>query len=205
VLARSGQPVIRLTRGPDGLLLVSFRLEAADGSIVLTMDENLFMCEGADGLHDLRVDTGAAGIKVWLAHRDIGLDLEFARLRPDDLRGLLRSDRDRAEARRPSTSELAGQWALSPEEVERLLSQPPSWIDQLPPRLRRAYASEDPVAALVMDWALRRCLDDEGMIPVLSFRNLRVYDQGKTVTVRHALPPGLTYSNFLGCAKAYEL
>jgi hypothetical protein len=88
VLRVSNEPVISLTTGPNGLLSLSFVLKLPDGRIVASMIENAFRSDPAT-LHDLSCIAGGTRIKIWLAPRDIGLDLSFQRLTMDDLSNIL--------------------------------------------------------------------------------------------------------------------
>jgi hypothetical protein len=162
------------------------------------MDENLFTCD-PDALYDLRVDTGATTVKVWFAEREIGLDMAFERLRPHELQDVLRTDREHAAATAKRRQEFGGFADLSPEEMA-------ADEDNLPPMMPRAHASDDRVGALVMRWAERCCLDEDGRIPLLDIRDLRLYDRGKPKSLRDTVLPGAAaYNSFIACDRAVLL
>ena len=72
ILRVSGEPVISLTTGPNGLLLLSFVLKLPDGAIVASMIENAFQSDPST-LHDLSCTASATRIKVWFAHTTLAL------------------------------------------------------------------------------------------------------------------------------------
>ena len=95
-VALAGEPAIWLRRTNEGLLLLSFKLKAADNSILAEMEDNMFEADPSL-LHNLEVNTGGTKLKFWLSPRNIGLKLSFKRITIDELSIALETDRRRAE------------------------------------------------------------------------------------------------------------
>jgi hypothetical protein len=187
LFAVSNDTIIRFTKDGSGLLVLSFDLRAADGTLALSMEENMFLAD-PNALHDLEVDTGPTIIKAWFAKRNVGLDVSFRRLRIEELNEVLAEDRLRAESIRANRPDLL------PPEIQAIFEEhrgpSPSWAANLPERIREAYLSGDPTGEIVRRWATANCLDDEQRIPFLDFRNMVVHLGGRQVLIRKGIREG---------------
>jgi hypothetical protein len=172
----SSRPLIRFAKDENNLLLLCLELRSSDDTPVLTVSENLFSADPSS-LHDLRVNTSGTEVKVWFAERNIGLDLSFARLTLDALNAVLAADRElgRNEARK--------------------LSQ------RLPPEIAKSLPDDtehDLVGNFVRRWATENCLDDEGKIPFINFRQMRIFSERGAVVIRDGIRaddgPKIVYS-----------
>lgn len=187
-VAVAGKPAIWLRRTDEGLLLLSFRLPAADGSVLAEMEDNMFWADPSR-LYDLEASTGGTKLKFWLARRNIGLDLSFQRVTLDELSATLEADRRRAK----KAFELQ-----LPAEVQDMLRQAKSdtgndWFQSLPSfqdipeEIRDAHLSGDPTGTFVKRWANTHCLDDEQRVALMNFENLCLHDGDRRVVVRNGI------------------
>ena len=184
-LAVRNVPIIRLAKDENDLLLLDLDLRAADGTSVLSMEQNMLLCNSAS-VHDLEVDTGATRVKAWFAPRDVGIELRFTRVTLDELGATLADDRERAE----KASKLLIR-ALPPD-IQAEFDRPPSlsWLAQLPAEIRDAFLSGDPVGWRVRKWATANCLDDEQRIPLLDFKRMVVYGEGRRIVISDGIREG---------------
>lgn len=206
VLGVSNEPVISLTTGPDGLLLLSFVIRAPDGTVVAGMEENGFQAAPAS-ISDLECNASATRIRLWFAPRDIGIDLSFKRITTDEFVAMLRDDKQLAETS-PQAKRLA-------EEIERVMAQfptvltselhapkhAPPWIDHLPEHLRELYLSGDPTGFGTKRWASEHCLDDEQKIRLLDFTNISVNVGTRRIRIRNGIVEG---QGFIGYSAAFD-
>ncbi|MCO6438067.1 MAG: hypothetical protein J5J06_13320 [Phycisphaerae bacterium] len=214
VLSVSGNPIIRVTTGESGLLLLSFLLKSPDGAVVAHMTDNIFQSDPA-ALHDLKCKASATSIKVWLAPRDIGLDLTLKRITIDDLDGVLARDRERAE-NSPAAKRALEEWECAmndlPAPVKESLSNreqfKPRGMDGLPQHIQEAILSGDPTGTITKHWATQHCLDDEGKLALLDFTNLAIHERGRCIRICNGFSegPGLfAYNAAFSCAGSYYL
>jgi hypothetical protein len=50
--------------------------------------------------------------------------------------------------------------------------------------------SRQHLTSFVLDWAIEYCVDDEGLIPVLDFRNVHTYVFGRKLEIRNGVDVG---------------
>ena len=67
---------------------------------------------------------------------------------------------------------------------------PPGSFAHFPDRFRSAYESGDHVGWRVQEWAKANCLDDEGMIPFLDFKNMNLHESGRAIVIRSGIQEG---------------
>jgi hypothetical protein len=183
--------IISLSKDANGLLVLSCVLTSADGKPVFVVEENMFEADPS-GLHDLEINLSATRVTVWLANRDIGMDLSFRRITVDELGTILAKDREKAETTKgqvmPTSAEIETRF---PPEMRAMIEEarrtPPSWLESLPPHLRELHVSDDPVGTQVRNWAKANCQDDEQRIPFLDFRRMKVCCDGKYIVIRDGL------------------
>jgi len=149
--AVNDEPIINFGKGEHDLLLLSFNLRAPDGSLVLGMEENMFVADPV-ALHDLEVNTGSTKIKAWFAKGDVGLQLFFKRLTMEELNEVLIKDRQRAPDFLPPEIRSL---------VEECKQQPPYCVSELPEESRELGFNDDQIGFVVRKWATANCLDDE--------------------------------------------
>jgi hypothetical protein len=192
-LAVGGKPIIHLSRDGNGLLALSAELRAPDGALLASIQENMFEADPAH-IHDLVLDTAPTKVKIWIAKREIGLELSFRRITADELDTFLAEDHRRA------SHDIE---ALLPEEVRRFLAEyDPDQRRQnmatmlsgsnLPPTIREAAVSGDPTGTLIRAYA-KRMADDEAKVAFLNFQKLHVYSNGRELIVVEGLKSGSVF------------
>ena len=167
-VAVAGEPLVWLRRADNGLLLLTSKLKAADGSILADIEDNMFSANPAC-LRDLEVNISGTRLKFWLARRSIGLDLSFKRVTLSELSKNLEVDRQRDEQ------------AFN----DRLQNDP--WLQQVSKGSRETHTYEDPIATGVKAWVNSYCLDDEQQVPLLNFENLVLHNRGQWVVVHNGI------------------
>ena len=205
-VAIAGDPVVQLTRAHNGLLLLSTRLLSSDGRVILEIDENDLIVASED-LYDLEVNTGSTKLRAWLGERHLGVDLAFRRVSIDSLSQQLDHDRQRAESRIPKLEDLIAQFpddikaiVQSPSGLRGMLSSMPG-LDRLPEHVREAFLSGDQVGTFVKRWAQERCMDEDGLIPMLDFDHLSLNSQGRHVEIHDGVGG---QGPFIGYSAAFD-
>jgi hypothetical protein len=190
----SGKPVISFSTGPNGLLLLSFTLFAKTGTVIAEMNENLFIAEPRH-LHDLQCDASGTRIKIWSPHEDVGLDLQFDRVTPDHLYQLSRQD----GARVPKETQIKQtpffeRMAELHREMQDQGQAPPSppkwWLKDLSEDQRKRFQTDDPVTVRTQLWAEENCIESDGLIPLLDFRGMHIFHNGKEITIKNGIVAG---------------
>lgn len=181
VLAVGERSVVTLSKGQAGLLELSFELRGTNGAVLCAMYENMFLSDSTE-LHDLQCTANAKEIKVWLEKRDIGLHVRFRRCTMDELGEQLKLDQERAE----STSQVQG-----------MLQQMRQQFD-LP---KDTSSFPGPAESFVLDWAKMNCLEPDGHLPLIDFRNLHLLDNGRDIRIRNGIQEGV---RFTGCCAAFD-
>lgn len=195
-LAVENQPIITLNRRANGLLEVSFKLRSADGTVVLEMEDNGFECTPSL-LHDLETDTGKTKVKMWFKKLDIGLDLSFRRITIDELKESLAEDKLRSD--KQSAGILEAVLANLPPEMRAMVENPPPGsFAHFPEQFRTAYESGDHVGWHIQEWVKANCLDDEGMIPFLDFKNMKLHEAGRAIVIRSGIQEGERHIGYGG-------
>ena len=201
VLSVSGEPVIRVTAGPQGVLLLSFILKSSTGEVVAHMIDNGFQSDPST-LHDLHCNASQTRIKVWFDSRDIGLDLEFKRLTMDGLSAILQSDKERMESSPAYKRRMEG--VNEGDFAARI----PPWIAERLEPTREGHSTPDLVGSITKRWAAEHCLDADGKITLLDFDNISVYKAGRMLRVRdgiHWERGAWVYSAAFDCGGAFDL
>ncbi len=135
-------------------------------------------------------------MKLWLGARDIGLELAFERITMEELGTLLADDfarsKKRSDAELRKAMDSMDDWQR--EDIEESLSRPPSvprWIDNVSSdireQVREGYQTGDLTAAWVKKWSGDNCVQSDGKIPFLNFKNLSFFFVGKRLRVRDGL------------------
>lgn len=186
---------VALRENDVGLLELSFVLRDQYLNRVAVMENNMFFAM-PDRLFDLQVDAGATKVRIREQKRKVLLDLQSARKAPEELVQLLEADWTRAQKAIKRKSN--GDGTIGPVFRDYLLG-PLTAIDtsdREPPSLWRDEGSGEVVdsrrylISFVLDWATEYCIDDEGMIPILDFRNLRTHLFGHTLEIRDGVGIG---------------
>jgi hypothetical protein len=189
--AVNNQSVIELKRQENDRLTLSLVLKASDGATLLAMEENMLVAY-SEKLHDLEVDTGPTKVKAWFPERKVGLDLSFRRLTVDELDAVLKPDRERSEE--AGKAMRMKMMADLPDDIKQVLSESDNttspWADRLPGPLRTACLNKDPVGTMVKEWAKANCLDDEGRVPLLDFKNMTIHEAGRCIVIRDGIREG---------------
>jgi len=220
VLQMGGEDIIVLESGVENLLFLSFYLESQDGETVAVMQDNVFDLGPAEP-YDVKMTNNKTEIEVWFAERDIGLDVVISRLTDEELNELLETDRGRAKATFAAVEarvmqdlekRLAGlplnianyvrttydemKQNRSPRQIAAKVSEFRQRFGEtrVPDRILAAHFSGDPVGYRVRDWAHTHCVDSDGRIQLLNFRNLSIYRNGRHVRIRNGIGKVAYYS-----------
>ena len=200
VISIAQEPIIELTKNEVGMLSLSFVLRNEAGEIIVAMHENAFDASPGD-VHDLDVATRKGRVRVWLARRDIGLDLSFKRLTLQELEIKLSQDHDRCDARVKGLMDEME--AKLPPEVAKMFQEArsgprrlPPGAEDLPDEIKEAFLSDDQVGHRITSWASRECLADDDRIPFLDFHQLAVFHHGERTTIRDGIG-GIDYNAFI--------
>jgi hypothetical protein len=187
--------VVALTEGAHGLLELSFALRDDRGALVAAMTENVFTAY-PERIYDLEVDAGATSIRIRAAKRHVLLGLRCERVSPDGLRRRLEEDWERAQVAIAKTAAahrgVGPVWrdsqmgALDPTG-EPGQAVPRQWRD---PRTGRVLDSRERIIGLIHGWATAYCLDDQGNIPLIDFRDLLTYLDGLPLHIRDGVSTG---------------
>jgi hypothetical protein len=197
-----GERVIWLRRMDNGLLSLSFRLRAADGSVIAEMEDNMFEADPSR-LYDLEANTGGTKLKFWLHKRGVGLDLSFKRVTQDELSSILEADRQDSDKRwqsnAPAIQDSNG-IAAAPQELQQQ--------SDLPARPKEIHENKGigMTGAGVIRWASSNCLDDEQRIPLLNFENVVIHRGGRWLVIRDGIATSeginISYIAIFGAAVA---
>jgi hypothetical protein len=184
--------LVGITENDAGLLELSFILRDKYMNRVAVMENNMFFAR-PNRLFDLHVDVGATRVRIREEKRKVLLNLQAARKSPEELIQMLEADWLRAQKaiqRRTSGDDNIGpvfrDYLLGPlTAVETGDVEPPVlWRDE---NSGAAVDSRRHLISFVLDWAMEHCVDDEGMIPILDFRNLRTRLFGRTLEIRDGI------------------
>jgi hypothetical protein len=187
--------LVGLKENDVGLLELSFVLRGKYMNRVAVMENNMFFAM-PDRLFDLQVDAGATKVRIREQKRKVLLDLQSARKAPEELVRLLEADYTRAQKaikRRSSDDGTIGpvfrDYSLGPlTGIDTSDTEVPGlWRDE---SSGEVVDSRRHLISFILDWALEYCVDDEGMIPILDFRNLRTHLFGHTLEIRDGIGVG---------------
>jgi hypothetical protein len=146
---------------------------------------------------DLEVNAGATRIKIRQQKGKVLLDLHSGRKTREQLVQLLKSDADRGY--RTMQNKASSSSATEPVFRDYLLGpmtpietgddrlQPSHWRDECSGEV---VDSRQYLISFIYDWAMEYCVDDEGLIPVLDFRNVLSYILGKKFEIRNGIDVG---------------
>jgi len=202
-------PQIDVGRSEAGLLSLSFVLRDQEDRTLLEMKDN-WLTAFPKNIHDMIVTPKTKEVKVWLAQEDVGLELSFRRVSMADLDKMLARDRERQEkiARKQMQLQLA---RIPPEErafLEETLragATKPTWssssLDGLPEDVREAMLSSDPVGTQIKRWAERNCVMDDGLMPVLDFKQMSICHHGEKLEIKDGVAGFLYYCAAFNCQK----
>ena len=186
------EPLVGVRENDAGLLELSFVLRDKYLNRVVVMENNMFVAR-PNRLFDLHVDVGATKVRIREQKRKVLLDLQSVRKTPEELARLLEADWTRAQ--KTIQRKSSGDGNIGPIFRDYLLG-PLTAVetgDAQPPRLWHNENSGGVVdsrwylISFVLNWALEYCVDDEGMIPILDFRNLRTRLFGRTLEIRDGI------------------
>jgi hypothetical protein len=184
---------IGLRENSVGLLELSFVLRDKWMNRVAVMDNNMFVAK-PDRMFDLSVNAGATTINIREGQRRVLLDLATSRKSPEALFRLLEADWEHAQKflqREASSDDAIGpvfrDYLLGPlTAVETGEPETPSsrWLDE---SSGEVIESRQHLFSFILDWASEYCIDDEGLIPVLDFRNMLTYIYGRKLEIRNGV------------------
>ena len=185
---------IGLRENPLGLLELSFVLRDQYVNRVAVMENNMFAAR-PERMFDLQVDVGATRIKIRQQKRSVLLDLQSSRKSPEELFEMLESDWERSEkalgkrAKNEETRPVFRDYLMGPlTPAEAAESSTPSlWRDEGSGQL---VDSRTHLISFVFDWAMEYCVDEEGKIPILDFRNMVAYIFGSKLEIRDGVDVG---------------
>lgn len=174
IISIAGFPVLRQEKSPQGRLLFSLELRSQEDELLVALDQNCLAVE-AHRVHDLTLSTGTTRLKVWLAERNIGLELRLRHLSEDELAAQLSKD--------------------AAEGLERFVARMPAH-DPLRDHLRQDTGPSH-LENEVLSTARERCLNSDGKIPVLDVINAQLWKNGVPALVRNGVGPnGAIQSSF---------
>ena len=186
---------VGLRENDVGLLELSFVLRDQGMRRLAVMENNTFVAK-PDRMFDLQVDAGATRIRIREQKRKILLDLRTERKSPEELMRLLERDWARAQkaiakktARDDTSGPIFRDYLRGPlTAVETNGSVVPRvWRDE---SSRELVDSRQHLVPFVFDWAMEYCVDDEGLIPVLDFRNVLAYVFRRRLEIRNGVDAG---------------
>jgi hypothetical protein len=187
---------VGLQENSVGLLELSFVLRDKGMNRVAVMENNMFVAK-PDRVFDLEVNAGATRIKIRQQKGKVLLDLHSGRKTREQLVQLLKSDADRGY--RTMQNKASSSSATEPVFRDYLLGpmtpietgddrlQPSHWRDECSGEV---VDSRQYLISFIYDWAMEYCVDDEGLIPVLDFRNVLSYILGKKFEIRNGIDVG---------------
>ena len=201
---------VGLNENDVGLLELSFVLRDPGMNRVAVMENNMFVAR-PDRLWDLQVDAGATRVRIREGRSIVLLDLQSSRKTPENLVRLLEEDWERSQKsiqKRRTDNDPVGGSFIGPVFRDYLLgplmpldrdgSGPPSsWRDE---SSGEVIDSREHLISFVLDWAMEYCVDDEGLIPLLDFRNLRTHVFNRKVEIRDGVDVGRKRSITFGAA-----
>lgn len=177
-----------------GLLELSLVLRDKGMRRIAVMENNTFVAK-PERMYDLEVNAGATWIRIREQKRKLLLDLRTERKTPEELTRLLESDWERAEKaikRKVARDKIGPVFrdslrgpftAIGTDDSET----PSIWRDESSGEL---VDSREHLIPFVFDWALEYCVDDEGLIPVLDFRNVHAYAFRHKLEIRNGIDTG---------------
>jgi hypothetical protein len=192
-------PQITVGKNEAGILSLSFELRNKNDDILVKMEENWFDAYPSN-IHDMIIEPKTKKVKVWLTQEDIGLDLSFRRVTMAELEKLLESDYKSGYGRMQEwLSQLPLEqrkiMAEQKREIDELIreSEPPSWIEKLPPEIRDIHLAEDKTGFFVKRWVKDNCVMDDGLIPLLNFEQMAIYFHGEKIIIKDGVANFLHY------------
>jgi hypothetical protein len=196
---------VGLRENDVGLLELSFVLRDKYMNRVAVMENNMFVAR-PDQLFDLQVDAGATKVRIREQKRKVLLDLRTYRKTPEELVRLLEADW--ASSQESIQKRRINDGAVGPVFRDYLLGPltPLDINDPGSPALWRDESSGEMVdsrqhlISFVLDWAMEYCIDDEGLVPLLDFRNVLTHVFGHDVQVRDGVDVGRKRSMTFGAA-----
>jgi hypothetical protein len=90
-LVLGGQPILWNERSAEGRLLFSLDFFGERRERLLQVSENCLSVD-ASKIWDLKLNTGATHLKLWLGERKPGIELQFRRLSLEQLRKIIKKD-----------------------------------------------------------------------------------------------------------------
>ena len=220
------EPVVWISTGDDGLLMVSFVLRCSDGQIVARMTNNVFEV-GPRPPSELKTTASANRIKIWHEAHNIAIDVSLRQLTAGEFDTKLTADRDRpAQVRAQAIEETEERFqhlsremnvdikkhvdemkpTRSPEVIaERVARHRQRFgVSGMPDHMLEAHFSGDPVGHLVSGWAAS-AIDDDGLISFLDFENLSLYGKNRHIRIRDGIGDGVAYNAVVNCDTAIAL
>ncbi len=189
------EEVVVLRENSFGLLELSFVLRDKWMNKVAVMENNMFVARPGR-FFDLQVDAGATRIRIRQQKRKVLLDLRSSRKTPEELAQLLKRDWERAQ--KAIQKKVASDGTIGPVFRDYILGPltaaetgdsgtPSCWHDESSGEI---VESRRHLTSFILDWALEYCVDDEGLIPVLDFRNVLAYVLGRKIEIRNGVDVG---------------
>jgi hypothetical protein len=198
------EEVVVLRENSLGLLELLFILRDEWMKKVAVMEKNTFAAR-PDRFFDLQVDAGATRIRIRQQKRKVLLDLQSSRKTPEELAQLLKGDWERAQ--KTIQKKVASDSTIGPIFRDYILGPltaaetdnsgtPSRWRDESSGEM---VESRRHLTSFILDWALEYCVDDEGLIPVLDFRNVLAYVLGRKIEFRNGVDVGQKSMGFGAC------
>lgn len=161
----------------DRNLVFNFTLRNEANENLARMENNLFSYEPSV-IHDLSVSASGHQIKIWLQERQIGIDLEYSRKTIQQIDEQIQRDQ-------PGFDSLPFEDAL-PEPIHDSESfyQNLKQISDFREVIRIGFQRNDQVGTFVR-WHAAHCMDSDGRIPFLNFKNCRLNSGGRTIAMRN--------------------
>jgi hypothetical protein len=148
------------------MLLFSFDLFTREGTLALSMRDNMFTWNPIE-LYDLQVSTIGKEIYVRRERRHVILNMTYERIPFEKLQELVAADQIVRNTR-------------SEKKMNKLRRRSDFWRN-LPPD----PPHQDNVTPEVATWAFNNCLDDEVMVPFLDIKNLLTWVANRPLHIRN--------------------
>jgi hypothetical protein len=183
ILSINGIPQITIGKNEAGLLSLSLTLRNQVDEVLVSIDDNWFTAYPKN-IHDMIVTPKTKEVTVWLSEHDVGLKLSFKRVTPDQLAEILALDYQRG---------VAGSEGMIAKMLEGL---PAEFRDSVEASVRK-----DQVGPGVVEWAVRNCAMDDGLIPLLDIDEMAIFFHGQRVVIKNGITEKISYCAAFNCRK----
>lgn len=176
-----GEQFLQVSKNEVDMLSLSFIIRSQDGETIAKMLENDLEVY-PDNIHDLECTAKKSGVKMWLKHRDLGLELSYKRIDCEELNDHITTDSKRSRDEMIAALKKEGE-RLPKAEQERLIA---------------AWTKEDPTGDNIRTWALEEGRDDDGLIPFIDVKRIATFYHGIRFEGKHGIGGCLSYGSILG-------